>query len=442
MFGRITGRVGKAGGVGSARRAPSFTADFTASGAAGDSRVSVSRVAGGATYFDQTGTLQLANANTQRIDYGYLGGSTALGLLIEEQRVNSIRNPRAEGAAAGTPGTMPTDWGLSTPAGITTTIVGSGYEQGVPYVDITFSGSDASGLTTVLFENAAIIAASNAQTWATSLYYRIVGGSLTNIVSFQLGAWQMNSTPTFLATILAGAISNPSAAALPSQRVSGTYTTNQATIASLRPVLIINFSTTLSINLTLRIGLPQTEVGAFTTSPILPAIASPAATTRGNDICTAPITPWYKSGSVGSFAADFNIPQLSPAGRSWGISSISDGTLANEIRMRIAGGGATAVIADILNASAAQGGGQISSGNAWTVGSGNKAAMSWGASSYAASLNGGTVFSGSGAISVPALTTLELGLWGDQTNSLSGWLKRLRYWPRQLSNAELIAVST
>jgi len=42
---------------------------------------------------------------------------------------------------AGTPGTLPTNWGVSAPAGLATSVVGLGTENGLPYVDLRINGT-------------------------------------------------------------------------------------------------------------------------------------------------------------------------------------------------------------------------------------------------------------------------------------------------------------
>jgi len=76
-----------------------------------------------ATYFDSAGVLQSAAIDAPRFDYNP-STLVAQGLLIEEARTNSIRNNTMVGAAAGTPGTNPTNWIVGTPVdGLTKEIV-------------------------------------------------------------------------------------------------------------------------------------------------------------------------------------------------------------------------------------------------------------------------------------------------------------------------------
>ena len=63
-------------------------------------------------------------------------GATPIGMLMEPTRTNILRNPRCEGAAS--PSTMPTYMGVSN-GGFTYQVVGNGYENGIPYFDLSMS---------------------------------------------------------------------------------------------------------------------------------------------------------------------------------------------------------------------------------------------------------------------------------------------------------------
>ena len=80
------------------------------------------------------GTLTEVNNNEPALD-------GTKGLLIEETSTNEIRNPRCEGAVAGTPGTLPTNWLVVAGGGVTTEVVGSGTEDGWPYLEFRISGT-------------------------------------------------------------------------------------------------------------------------------------------------------------------------------------------------------------------------------------------------------------------------------------------------------------
>lgn len=75
---------------------PSLDLNFLVTGATLDSRITFTRSAGPATYFDSTGALQTAGTNVPRFDYDP-ATLQARGLLIEETRTNLLLNSTALG---------------------------------------------------------------------------------------------------------------------------------------------------------------------------------------------------------------------------------------------------------------------------------------------------------------------------------------------------------
>ena len=72
---------------------------------------------------------------------------------------NTIKNPKMVGVVAGTPGTLPTNWSIGGAAGLTTSVIGTGTEKGMAYVDIRLNGTTSGTFTTILMEAASVIAA-------------------------------------------------------------------------------------------------------------------------------------------------------------------------------------------------------------------------------------------------------------------------------------------
>ena len=62
------------------------------------------------------------------------------------------------GAVPGTPGTLPTDWSVSVPAGLTTNVIGTGVESGIPYVDLQIVGTATSTIWNIVQDNVGIAA--------------------------------------------------------------------------------------------------------------------------------------------------------------------------------------------------------------------------------------------------------------------------------------------
>ncbi len=239
------------------------------------------------TYFDSSGVMQTAAANTPRFDYDPVT-HVAKGILLEESRTNSVRNGNASGAGAGTPGTIPTKWVLGG-AGLGTLvqqIVGTGTENGIPYVDYRVSGTTSTTAFIIYFDNPYDLAipAASGQTWTASVYTKIVAGSLTNLSLF-VDCRERSSTGNDLVSS-ATAITPTATLA----RYTSTRTFNNASTAYATGDIIFTFSSGVPIDITLRIGGAQLEQGAFATSYIP---TTSVAVTRQNDTLNFPTGSWF-----------------------------------------------------------------------------------------------------------------------------------------------------
>lgn len=234
-------------------------------------------------YIPTTSTINSA----PRFDHNPTTGES-LGLLVEEQRTNSIRNNTMVGAVAGTPGTLPTNWSIGGNSGLTYSVIGTGTDNGIQYIDIRFNGTTAAIAlpeSTITFEPSTAVAAVQNQTWTGSAYLKIVGGSLSGIIGGELfvietnisGALTGASSSTYNYSQLTGV--------LPSCRVSHTRTLTGATTAFVVNRVDINFIAGGGsvVDCTLRIGLPQLEQGAFATS-VIPTTGT--AATRSADVAS------------------------------------------------------------------------------------------------------------------------------------------------------------
>ena len=129
-------------------------------------------------------------------------------------------------------------------------------------------------------------------------------------------------------TYLSGA-NLPTSAALNTQRYSNTFTVQNSATVSLTPYVQFGIPGTGPINFTLRVGMPQLELGAFSTS-VIPTSGS--AVTRQADSFTVPVTAagangaWYTQG-VGTFgsAATLNT-SMSNATVGFGVFDVDNGT--------------------------------------------------------------------------------------------------------------------
>lgn len=419
---------------------PALDLNFLSGGAI-DPRIAFTR-ASGATYYDSTGTLQTATSNTPRLDYDPT--TLALrGLLIEEQRTNAIRNARAEGSVTGTPGTMPPNWSVQNVGSITspvTGVAGSGTETGIPYVDLSLAGTLPAGGSAYIinFETVGIIAALTGQAWGNGLNYRVVSGALPG-GSVQLQLTELTSAGGNVTT-QATTVTSPTGAGLATQRPTNILTlSGGATTAFVRPNLKLTFnagSLGTAFAFVLRIGGTQSELGASPTSLILPAVGTPAATTRAVDMPTMPVGSWFNP-ATGTLVADVSVGVI-PVTLNTEYAGLGADS-ANLIRAMISVGG-NSVTAQVF-----QGGASSYSGASLTNFL-TKALVKMGFTYTAASLgvvvaaNGGAVVSGNASAFPPSLNTLFIGGSG-RGGASNGYIRRIRYWPRALLSGELQKVT-
>ena len=201
-------------------------------------------------------------------DYAY--SATKPACTLEPPSTNSIRNNTMVGAVAGTPGTLPTNWGgsLATVNGIAINVVGSGYEAGIPYVDLRIFGTSTQGSTLYrdIQLDATPITAAAGQTWTLSTYARIVAGSTAGL--FQPVALIGYGTPG-LSNNISAAMTALNSGPLSNQRYFGTLTYSDGAMTGISPRIGFYVTALAAVDLTIRIGAPQLEQFSRATSPML-----------------------------------------------------------------------------------------------------------------------------------------------------------------------------
>jgi hypothetical protein len=380
-----------------------------------DSRISFSRSGSGATYFDKTGTLQVSAANTPRFDYDPVTLQPK-GLLIEEARTNSIRNSTMVGAVAGTPGTWPTNWSVVA-SGCSTAVIGSGTQNGIPYLDVRFYSASTTS-TFCVFEFETSVTSAAAVAWTESVYIALVGGTLTNItgVDIQL-RWSTgaNADNTIVPTTSLTRYSN-----------TGTSPTGTT---GLWPAITVAFANAAAIDCTLRFGAPQLEQAAFATS-FIPT--TNATVTRAKDIAQiTPLGSWWFSANAGTLDVEWDSTNT---GTNPTVGGFSSGAFTNTLYLNGASG-----ISQIGGT-----GTTATTGSVNYAGLVNKQAATYAATTLVAATNGAvssaqTIAAGP----YPWTTNLSIGCspWG-LDGQVDGHIRRVRYWPRALSAGELAVVTT
>jgi hypothetical protein len=161
------------------------------------------------------------------------------------------------------------------------------------------------------------------------------------------------------------------------------------------------------------------QAGAFATSYIP---TTSAAATRAADTATMPVGPWFNP-NAGTWAAQFITEGAFVNGAIIGQSN-------NRVRPLYVGSGNTVAQYDTTN--------NVATANTFALRSVVKAASSWASNVGMTVLNGGTVASGTMTAGYPSLAAgVKFFSDGNAVDNTSGWLGRVRYWPRALSSAEL-----
>ena len=392
------------------------------------------------TFFNSAGVLTSAAINEARFDYNPVT-LAAQGLLIEEARTNSIRNNTMQGAVAGTPGTLPQVsgspiWSAQAVGGVALTeVVGTGTENGITYIDLRYTGTTSSTTAGgILTESSTQITAASGQTWASSFYVRLIAGSTSGITDI-FNTIQERDAAGALLTSTNTTIS-PTGAALNTQRVATTRTLNNASTARITQQIRLVPASGVAIDITLRIGLPQLEQGAFATS-VIPTTTT-ALTRSTDDARVNVLSPWYNQTAGTLFVERIRGPLDAAAKRYVNISDGSAGTNVALQKVQGAAGGSSAVsyvagVSDFApNPVGASADGAIV-----------KTALAIDNTGKAMSRDGGTVATSAVLPALTGMTTMFIGSQIGAGNTLvsNTWIRRITYYPRRLSNAELQAIT-
>lgn len=256
---------------------PSLLLDFANSGRV-DPRIQCTR-ASSATCFGPDGKLRTVAAGVPRIDYDPATGK-CLGLLVEESRSNMVTSNVTSGAVVGVlgnGGSLPAGWSAPTANGLTAEVLSVGVEDGIPYVDVRFSGTATTNYQWVVFGNVSGYVPST--TYTGSLYTKLLSGAIPASGSVQFKIRYNHSTGS---TDINGAYGDSSFVAdkLRANRLLTTGATSSTSTGAGQLLMVFNYSAGTAIDFSVRLGLPQLEAGSGPTTPIL---TNSSAVTRAAD---------------------------------------------------------------------------------------------------------------------------------------------------------------
>jgi len=327
---------------------------------------------------------------------------SAQRLVVHEARTNALRNPRWEGAVAGSPGTAPTYMARSNSANVTVAIAGTNTEYGMPYMDVSFSGTTAGAIEypELRLEASNQIAATVGQVCAAGAFCRVVSGSFPGTCSISTCGYEYNSSGVFLASAPSNNIGTPTGAIA---WMGGTTTLVQGSVAYWRPCWTITIPAATAVNFTLRLYSPAANVnitnGIMLPPPGLPVAGTPAAFAQAADAVTM---AGAAHPSAGTLLLRGWVREQSSLARP--LVSVDDGSLANAILVQI--NAASLSVRAFPRLAGVSGsvaiGGNVTAGAEFNLG------VSWGAGVVAISLNGAAAVTTTQTLPTN-LTTLRLG---------------------------------
>lgn len=390
-----------------------------------------------ATRVNSSGVLETVAANTLRIDHDPTT-LACLGGLFEEASTNAIRNSTMVGAAAGSPGTLPTNWTFSTQAGVTASVVATGTENGIAYVECRFVGTaSTAGELRVSFEANTHVAASSGQSWTESAYFALANGSVPSGRTFNIAIVERNSGGSIIVANQSTNIATSLASTL--RRFSLSVASINASTAFVHPYFACYVGVGAVVDFTIRIGAPQLEQKAFATSYIPTA---GAAVTRQLDALTlSDLTRIGYSASAGTLVAQGVIngqsasvyPALAALGM--GASATDEIVLFrngsnNRFAVETKVGGVVQLNPSSLPAVA--------------VGTAYKTAAAWAVNDAAHTTSGAAPATDTSGSLSTIIDRMSIGGYQARGGGTSGaqTISRIEYYPRRLSNAELQSITT
>lgn len=245
-------------------------------------------------------------------------------LLIGQTRTNGVRNPRAEGAASGL---APTNWiAPGTSNGVTGTIIGAVTVNGMVGVEVEYTGT-ASAQATLAFGFDAItaVAAAPGQVWTGSAFYRLSAGTW-NGLSQAMRVTERTGAGVLLVNHDNNSIGAPTDAM---QRAVSVTAAFGGTAGAVSSQLIFRWNTGVTANCRIQYFWPQLELGGFASTPVLPAVGSPAASTRGRENIEG-----SSIGANGAGAILFRgVLDAVATGTAQTLAQFCDNTLDNSVRV-------------------------------------------------------------------------------------------------------------
>lgn len=180
---------------------------------------------------------------------GPSGGYLPNNLVSNSMNVGVVTGLAFNSSGAYTgPGALPTGWMMFADSGLVVTVVGTGTQNGLPYIDLQFAGTATNSY--LVLSLAGIVTASPGQTHIASFTASLTGGTLANVncvieVRTNNNTNDVAFTPTATPTL-----------------VSSTFTLPAGSTQA-EACLLLTLTTGAAVNLTLRLaGVMQSQVNS------------------------------------------------------------------------------------------------------------------------------------------------------------------------------------
>ena len=397
-----------------------------------DPRITFTRGSTG-TYFGSDGIMRTAGVNEPRFDHDPITGQS-LGLLIEESRSNLYKNNTFQNVVVGNPGTAPTNiYTFIAPSGISREIVSTGTENGITYIDIRYSGVTKTAGELSFGQSSTPV--TGGQVVTASAYLKVVGGSFSNISSLTIRVLDYNGASYITESSSIAFSSYASGTTL--QRYSHTRTTNASANSVIHSITLNGQSGVIDV--TLRIGMPQLEVGSFTTS-VIPTTAN-TTVTRSADLAYMTGTnfsSWYNQTEGTLYAnAKSNSNSTIPTGLAALNNSSSPTT--NRVDLRYSQSGSSQTTLNGVGG----GGFSIARTSGFSL-TNPKFIVSYSSQNVNFCVNSSLISSRASAfVPSPLVNRLLIGTFdAGITYYLNGTISRLTYYPIQLTNQQFINLTS
>ncbi|MGG5810924.1 phage head spike fiber domain-containing protein [Falsiroseomonas sp. CW058] len=351
--------------------------------------------------------------------------SSSGALLVEGQRTNGVRNPRAEGLVPGNPGTQPTHWATAVPGGNLTRIYGAYVnEDGITGVPVRFQFATA-GNADQRFDAAGTVAmpVTAGSSYTASFFARLSAGSLAGLAFSCEIQWFDSAGASLAQTSFPF---TPTTARLGQARWSFTAVA-PASAAFARHV--VRWTASAAADAELTVGWPQLELGTFASTPILPMPGTLASSTRSADLINASLSAL----GIGPDGACAILMRLTPqaAGSNQWYVQIDDGSNVNRFAMLNLG--SSIYLRAAANASASN------TINPLNFGLPNSVGMSIDGSGRVAVCSNGGPVAGTGGGPTAGLTTLQIGNASGNSAPLFAEIDRASIFQRPFAESDLPA---